>query len=749
LIFVHYLLRHSPGAAFFAIVPLLCAVLIAPQGTPAQDASPQVEKVSVGFGGKYKVGFWTPVRLEITAGAKPFAGQLTLEIPDSEGGPCQWTSPESAELHLAPNEKTTLVRFVKFGRLESRLTAIFQSKEGETSRIRLDEQTTAPLATTARIALQLGSDLDWSAVSQQRRSAGRETPEVISISTAEELPDSLLGYDGVDFLSITTADLTLLEQCSAAQREAMIAWVRTGGRVLLSVGKNGDAILGDTGILRALSPGKWAGVIEQSSMKSLESLVQADVRLDSVGGSRTRDFTLPLALVSDYRGRLLLDEAGPDGKPRPVAISAPCGFGQVVMIGFDLGLFPFSRNSDKPGWASTPVLLEKLEDELMGHAPKMSADQQGAGNLGYTDLAGQFQTALDRFPGVSLVPFSLLVALIVGYGLLVTVADYFFLRRVVQKMHWTWLTFPLIAILFCGLAIGVVRSLRSAQPKVRQVELVDIDVEGMRVRGRTWLHIYSPKTDAYRIAHERKDWPPLTDVQSAISWHGMPGKGVSGMDRRALTSVFDEPYSQSQPGANSAVTGLPIQYASSRRLLDEWTGRADLGNDSELKTEDGAYLRGSFVNPLNQDLDNVLLIYRTSAYRISSTVAAGKRQIVDPSDTPLNLNWLVTQRRTIETKDVSTPWDPESEDIARLMEIFTLHEAAGAESYTGLANRYYRALDLTEHAAKGQAVLYGRVKKPISAPKIVSNGSESPLESIESWTYVRILLPVTHERVNR
>jgi hypothetical protein len=46
-------------------------------------------------------------------------------------------------------------------------------------------------------------------------------------------------------------------------------------------------------------------------------------------------------------------------------------------------------------------------------------------------------------------------------------------------------------------------------------------------------------------------------------------------------------------------------------------------------------------------------------------------------------------------------------------------------------------------------VVYGRVKKPISSPQILAGGSEKPLEAIESWTYVRILLPVASERVNR
>ncbi len=741
------LARHKSfsarGANLLAILWLFCVC----QFAVAQETWPSVEKVSVGFGGKYKVGYWTQVRLDIVAGSEPFSGKLALEIPDVEGGPCIWTCAESEKLTLAPKQKTSVVRYVKFGRLENRLTVILESDGGNTKKIRLDAQVGTPAATTARHALHFGAPLDWETIARQRRLVGRESAEVIAIVNVIELPESPLGYDGLDFIAVTTSDLTLLNECSPAQRDALTAWVKSGGRMLLSVGKNGETIFGKDGLLADLAPGKWVGVVNQSSMKGLEGFVHAEVRLDSVGGARNRDFALPLALISEHRGRLILDEVGEDGKPRAEVISAPTGFGQIVYVAVDLAPFPFSKDGNRAGWDSTPVLLEKLVDELMGQAAKSANEGGNSGNLGYGDLAGQFQTALDNFPGVSLVPFSALVALLIGYGLIVTVADYFFLRKLVKRMQWTWLTFPLIAIAFCAIAVGLVRNLRKPEPQARHVEIVDIDTVNGNVRGRDWLHVYSPATEAYSVSFSRDSWKGLSDVKSAVSWHGMPGKGVGGMDRRALTSVFDEPYTQSQPGTASAISGLPIQFASSRRLLDEWSAKLPIIAASELKTDDGAYLRGYFVNPLPQPLDSILLLYRGSAYRYPGPIGPGERQFIDPSEAPLNLNWLATQRRTIETKDVNTPWDPASEDIARLVEMFTLHEAAGAESYTGLTNRFYRSLDLSEHAAKGQAVLYGRVKQPISKPIIQGSiASTKPIETVETWTFVRILLPVVYER---
>lgn len=727
---------------------LLCAAASASAET--KGAAPTIEQISVGLGGKYKVGYWTPVRLTVKGGEAPYEGKLSLEVPDAEGGPCIWTSPEGERVALQPGEEATIVRYVKFGRLEKRLTAIWESDKGETQRARLDGRIEMPQPTTARHALHLGPPLDWEGLVRQRRTMGREAPEMATIGSVAELPESPLGYDALDFISIATSDLSTLQQCSEAQRAALVEWVRSGGRILLIAGRNGEAIYGADGFFKALLPGKWGGVVRQSNARALEGYVSAEVRLDSVGGSRNRDFHLSLGVIEDAQGRVVLEESGDDGKTRPVIVSAPASFGQIVAVMLDLDAQPFTDESGKSVWASTPVLLERLVDELLGPSARVNADARSSGNLGYSDLAGQFQTALDQFPGVSLAPFSALVALIIAYGVIVTFADYFLIRQVLKRAQWTWLTFPLIAAIFCGTALWFVRTLRSDQPKARQVEIVDIDAGSGRVRGRTWLHLYSPSTAPFQVTYAPAEWKELGEVESSLSWHGMPGKGVGAMDRRALTSVFQDPYVQAPPGEESRVEGLPIHYASSRRLLDEWSGQATFDSISDLKTVDRVYLRGSFVNPLPQALDNVVLVYRSSAYRFTSPIAAGGRQFIDPSDTPMNLNWLVTRRRTVETKDVSTPWDPTSEDIHRLVEMFTFYEAAGAENYTGLANRFYRPLDFSEHAAKGTAVLYARMAAPLRTPQIDSpHAAKGAERELETWTFVRILLPVEFDRTAR
>jgi hypothetical protein len=112
---------------------------------------------------------------------------------------------------------------------------------------------------------------------------------------------------------------------------------------------------------------------------------------------------------------------------------------------------------------------------------------------------------------------------------------------------------------------------------------------------------------------------------------------------------------------------------------------------------------------------------------------------------PLNLEARLTQRRVENTKDISTPWEPDSVDIPRIMQMVMFHESARGKNYTGLTHRYQPRLDLSEHVRLGQAVLVGRAEKP--AARLGTSEMEAPAadaEDITSYTWFRIILPVNH-----
>ena len=110
-------------------------------------------------------------------------------------------------------------------------------------------------------------------------------------------------------------------------------------------------------------------------------------------------------------------------------------------------------------------------------------------------------------------------------------------------------------------------------------------------------------------------------------------------------------------------------------------------------------------------------------------------------------SFLVRRRIGLEGKnykDFSTPWDPETMDVARIMEMIMFHDAAGGRSYTGLLHRYLGGLDLSGHLDLGRAILVGRASAP--AALIRRGGQADVAAGHPHWTYWRILIPVQQPR---
>ena len=128
--------------------------------------------------------------------------------------------------------------------------------------------------------------------------------------------------------------------------------------------------------------------------------------------------------------------------------------------------------------------------------------------------------------------------------------------------------------------------------------------------------------------------------------------------------------------------------------------------ESKLSIDRYGLLAGEFRQPLPVELTDCLLAHGEKLYRLG-TLAAGQRvQLADLP--PLNLEARLTQRRVEQSKDVSTPWEKDSVDIPRIMQMLMFHDAARGINYTGLTHRYQPEIDLSEHIRLGRAVLVGR-----------------------------------------
>jgi hypothetical protein len=151
-------------------------------------------------------------------------------------------------------------------------------------------------------------------------------------------------------------------------------------------------------------------------------------------------------------------------------------------------------------------------------------------------------------------------------------------------------------------------------------------------------------------------------------------------------------------------------------------------------------LAGDLVQPLDVPLEECLLAHGEKLYRLG-TVAAGQRLAIADFP-PLDLEARLTQRRIEQSKDVATPWEKDSIDVPRIVQMLMFHEAARGRSYTGLSHRYQGDIDLSEAIRLGRAVLVGRAKE--GASRLVDGEGKLVVAEDEAtgWTWYRVVFPV-------
>ena len=692
-------------------------------GDIAAQTSAEVEigPIAVGLGGAYKVGYWTPVRVTLTA-SQPVRGRLELTALDGDGVPAVFSDGDTIELDARQNIVT---RYVKFGRHPGGLEVAFVVD---------DQVVTRRIATAEELPPAQPSDREWIVTlgpALELTETLRETL-VTPVEDFSDLPTDWYGYEGVNVVVVTTSDADQLDRWEASQVAALRRWVEQGGRVMLCVGANGERAIGQAGPLASLVPGAFSHVVTMRNLSPLETYVASTQAIDSIDVAGQPP-ELKLSLLAEPRGKLVVSESSAQGT-RPIVIRAPLGFGQVLYVGVDLDQPPFTQ------WEGRRRLLERLIRGDTTISTERRPAREGGGqlvHLGYDDLIGQLRCALDQFTGVRLIPFSWVAALIVVYLVLLGPVDYFFLRDLLRRMHWTWVTFPLLAIIFCLVALVLHARSRAPGIKVNQVDVVDVDVGDGLVRGTTWAHVYSPRTDAYDLA--LRPQPAVKtgsgDESTLLSWQGLPG-----LENKAA-ALFATPYTIGRESSQTTVHQVPIPIDGTKIVTARWWQETSLASSADLRVNAEGLLQGSVVNPLEVELTDCMVMFENWVYRLErkgNVLQPGESTRVD-LEQGLNLNWRLARRRVVDIRDVTTPWDKRDLDVSRILEVLLFHRAAGGDNYTQLHHRYQPYLDLSEHLTTGRAILFGRAAQ--SASDLTLDGQPVADRYDQRWTYYRIVFP--------
>ncbi|MCA9208949.1 MAG: hypothetical protein KDA55_11360 [Planctomycetales bacterium] len=682
-----------------------------------------------GLGGTAKAGRWFGVRVD-AAVFESTGSEDSLELVCQDGDGLIVRYPQTKS--LSADQSGDLWLYGKQGpvREEMQLNSVGANEET----LGAIPLTYNVLPSTDRLYVVFGKLRDFDDNWLRRSGLKREPFSVVSFENVADFPDHWLGYDAVDTFIVTTGNVAALQQLTDRQHAALRHWVEMGGRLILSVGESGSELFGQgSGPWNEYLPGAFVGVSRLRSTSGLETYAKATQRIEP----------MQVVELSDTTGLTILHDGVGTRRDQPLVVESPFGFGRVTFVAFDLNA------PELTSWDGRGNLLGKLIVGRIQQQESTSRDDIHGGKVthyGYEDLTGQLRAALDQFSGVRVVAFSVVAGFVGLYILLIGPGDYFFLKRIVRRMTASWITFPLLSILFAVGAVVLVGAIRGQQTLVNQVTIVDVETERSLVRATNWAHVYSPRPQSLDLRF-RSDISLLASMDDSFTaWQGLPGRGLGGLNAPSSGSLFPSATyviaPQTQEGRGGEVRQYPLRASSTASFVGRTHGSSKEFDMSNFTSSGNAnLLTGTVTNPLPVSLQDAAILYGEWIYLVTREWQPNETLNVDRELTPKNLSWRLTRRRVVDTRDISTPWDATTvQDIPRIVEMMMFHEAAGGGSYTRLLHRHQPQIEMSDHLRLGRAIVVGRVSTP--SVELVREDS-APMQVDQQFTFYRFVLPVS------
>ncbi|MFO0973159.1 MAG: hypothetical protein U1A27_06960 [Phycisphaerae bacterium] len=640
---------------------LIVAGLVVPA---AAQVSGRIARVGLSGGGAQLVrgGAWTVVEVRLGySGSTPFAGVLEVSQPDRDGDVARYRTtvalaPESTErpfqVYFVPNLRigggTISVRLLDE---RGQLTPVFNERGVEVSELTSDPvQTIDPEAglildlSEPRIAL-LGYEPPRRASAANPGAQGLPRWQVRSLDP-RSLPTRWIGLECADVIVWDDPDPAILQP---AQVDALVEWVRQGGRLLLSAARNWQAINGSA--LADLLPASVTGVSQVNEVQEFTEKVLSDPlhELDSY---------FALNPLTRCQMKALPGAAPVPGNPRtlaglePIILRRNAGRGTVTFVGAALRelLAPVKLPRETPSATEEPQNAESAEKAAAAAAIAdrarqvrraflervigIESDEELPGNT-FRDISlFDIVRATIGFQAVGAIYLLAAVLFAVAYVLCSTVGVQSYLRRRGQPQH-NWSGFALVALAGClvgGATVGVLRGWRT---QLEQTTVVDAAANQSQAVAAVLMGVKTP-------SHVRLSLR-LPNGQAA----GEPSDSFGGtlrvlpLDERsnlaAETFVAPEAYECSAGGEE--LDHLPIR-ATLKELDGQWEGLLDGRLEAQLRVrrfrlkQGGSvdrFIEGSFIrNRLGVDLTNCFLLDASDEFR----AAPGSVRVFDLGSIP-------------------------------------------------------------------------------------------------------------------
>ncbi len=484
----------------YSLIPIAAILaLLTPALVSAQPPA-KIEKVRIGFKpyneninfARYKVGLWTPVYIEITAGQNGLA-----RVPVGRSLICVSSPPISRESKrsTAPPSASSRTRRSRSSATPRPATPAATSRSrcaSATARSTPPPERPMGMELGGHVYLALGrrvSDLPAALRPKEEKKDNNvqfrdieQRRAALFEENADLLPRHWFGYDGVDLIFLSTDNRELLTKLAdpgrVEQLRALAQWVRRGGRLVIPVSKGNQELVNNL-----LNKGAWQPPVPiVPPAQPAEAFRQPD-RLPRV--AHWGDVNAPLpnpgekapviaqlepagANASDWE---IEARAGDDGPP--LIARMRYGLGQIVYFAFSL---------DDPAMTQWPARTDWLRRAVTKLAPRSGQEVQNQNQpmrfgrqQDLSDVSSQLYNQLDNFD-VQVIPFRIVALFIVLYVIIVGPLEFILLKYVFGRLEWTWITFPTVVIGVSVIAYFSAYAIKGQDLKINKVDVVDFDL---------------------------------------------------------------------------------------------------------------------------------------------------------------------------------------------------------------------------------------------------------------------------------
>lgn len=504
--------------------------------------------VKAGFDGYYKDMMWIPVHVTLANDGPDVSGVIRIAAPRYDGSTVDY----DRAVELPSGSRKEAYIFVAVEGFVSKISVALVSGPDQ-----LAQQ-------SARVTQLSGSDLLYGVLASSP-SAFNILTQVDPVNgqgriaqlSIEDLPPASVAWRAMDALVISDVDTG---QLTPEQRDALHAWVASGGRLIVAGGSSWQKLAAGLADLLPLAP---TGAQTVQGLVGLGAYAYdtapGDSALVTIG--TLQPGSIALASASDST---------------PLIAERALGYGHVDFLTFDPATAPIKN------WKGLEGVFRSLFSTVTEH-PGWAGAYRNWYNAG---------EAVNAIPGIGLPHVLQVTAFILGYIVVIGPLNYLILRRV-KRRELAWLSVPAIVIIFTGITYIASFGLRGTQATLHRLTVAQVWENSDRATVETLVGVFSPRRSEYnlQVAGDMLLRPLPSDTYYGSVDTSLNGASVEQGDTSMIKNVRVDvgaikPFiAQGQIAAPQFTSALAYTVAGSQPVL-----KGTITNQSDVELKDAVVL---------------------------------------------------------------------------------------------------------------------------------------------------------------